>query len=191
MSLSAWGQQTDFLSRKQEIDKCTQQIYSIKEFRRIADSMQMSVSELSDYPVIFPIKKPVISSGFGMRKHPIYKVRKFHTGIDIPKINGTPVYATGNGVVSRKGYNSGYGYFIEVEHSGNFRSFYAHLSKTLVNVGDSVTITQHIACVGGTGVATGNHLHYEIRKGKRYLNPIGWCYCLFEVLKNKPITKKT
>ena len=81
MSLSAWGQPADFLNRKQKIEKCTGQIYSIKEFWWIADSMQMSVSELSDYPVIFPIKKPVISSGFGMRKHPVYKVRKFHTGL--------------------------------------------------------------------------------------------------------------
>jgi murein DD-endopeptidase MepM/ murein hydrolase activator NlpD len=191
MSLTAWGQPTDFLNRKQEIDKCTGQIYSIKEFQRIADSMQMSVSELSDYPVIFPIKKPVISSGFGMRKHPVYKVRKFHTGIDIPKIKGTPVYATGNGVVSRKGYNSGYGYFIEVEHSGNFHSFYAHLSRTLVNVGDSVTITQQIACVGNTGVTTGSHLHYEVRKDKRFLNPAEWCYCLSAILKNEFINEKT
>jgi murein DD-endopeptidase MepM/ murein hydrolase activator NlpD len=151
----------------------------------------MSVSELSDYPVIFPIKKPIISSGFGMRKHPVYKVRKFHTGIDIPKIKGTPVYATGNGVVSRKGYNSGYGYFIEVEHSGNFRSFYAHLSKTLVNIGDSVMITQQIACVGNTGITTGNHLHYEVRKGKRFLNPAEWCYCLLAILKNEFINEKT
>lgn len=191
MSLSAWGQPADFLNRKQKIEKCTGQIYSIKEFWRIADSMQMSVSELSDYPVIFPIKKPVISSGFRMRKHPVYKVRKFHTGIDIPKTKGTPVYATGNGVVSRKGYNSGYGYFIEVEHSGNFRSFYAHLSKTLVNVGDSVTITQQIACVGNTGVTTGSHLHYEVRKAKRFLNPSEWCYCLLDKLKNEFIKEKT
>jgi murein DD-endopeptidase MepM/ murein hydrolase activator NlpD len=146
LSLPVYGQPTDFLSRKQEIEKCTEHIYSIKEFQRIADSMHMSVDELFDYPVIFPIKKPVISSGFGMQKHPVYKVRKFHTGIDIPKVKETPVYATGNGVVTRKRYNSEYGYFIEVEHSGNFRSFYAYLSKTLVNIGDSVTITQQIAC---------------------------------------------
>ncbi|KAA6299921.1 MAG: hypothetical protein EZS26_003939 [Candidatus Ordinivivax streblomastigis] len=70
----AAGQLTDFQSRKTEIEKLTEKIYSVKEFQRIADSMQLSVSELSDYSVISPVKKPVISSGFGMRKHPVYKV---------------------------------------------------------------------------------------------------------------------
>ncbi|MDL2322715.1 M23 family metallopeptidase [Bacteroidales bacterium OttesenSCG-928-A17] len=180
LHLSALAQ----LTRKAEIERVTTKVYSANEFRLIADSLQMSVSELCDYPVIFPIKNPVISSGFGMRKHPIYKVRKFHTGIDIPKVKGTPVHATGNGVVNRKGYCSGYGYFIEVQHAGGFRSFYAHLSKTLVNTGDSVEIAQQIACVGNTGVSTGSHLHYEVRKGIYFLNPKEWCCLLLEILNN-------
>ena len=101
------------------------------------------------------------------------------------------VYATGNGIVSRKGYNSGYGYFVEIEHASNFRSFYAHLSKTMVTVGDSVRIAEQIACVGSTGISTGNHLHYEVRKGNRFLNPIEWCYCLFEVFKDEFTNRKT
>lgn len=169
-------------NRKTEIETLTEKVYSTREFGRIADSMQMSVSELSDYPVIFPIKKPVITSGFGMRMHPVYKVRKFHTGIDIAKPKGTPVYATGNGIIIRKGYCSGYGYFVEIRHIGGFRSFYAHLSKTLVNIGDSVSIAQQIAFVGNTGVTTGSHLHYEIRKGRHFLNPQEWYYCLLEII---------
>ena len=183
--LPASGQPFDSLNRKTEIEECTKPVYSINEFCRIADSLQMSIDELCDYPVIFPIKAPHrISSGFGMRYHPVYRIRKFHTGIDIPKTKGTPVYATGNGTVTRKGYCSGYGNFIEIEHAGGFRSFYAHLSKTIVSIGDSVNIATQIACVGNTGISTGCHLHYEIRKGKRFLNPIGWCYCLLEILKN-------
>lgn len=170
------------LNRKSEIETLMRNVYSVSDFLRIADSIQMSVSELSDYPIIFPIKKPVVSSGFGWRKHPIYKVRKFHKGIDIAKTKGTPVYAAGNGVVVRKGYNSGYGNFIEIEHSGGFRSFYAYLSKAMVNIGDSVSITQQIACVGNTGVTTGSHLHYEVRKGNHFLNPIEWCYCLLQII---------
>ena len=166
--LPVWGQP----NRKTEIEKCAQQVYSIKEFQRIADSIQMSISDL-----------------FGMRYHPVYKKRKFHTGIDIPKAINTPVYATGNGVVVRKGYSSGYGYYIEIEHAGGFRSFYAHLSKTMVNIGDPVSIAMQIACVGNTGVSTGPHLHYEVRKGKRYLNPIAWCGCLFSIM-NKFQTKR-
>ena len=180
LHLSASAQPT----RKAEIERLTEKAYSAKEFRLIADSLQMSVIDLCDYPVIFPIKNPVISSGFGMRKHPIYKVRKFHTGIDIPKAKGTPVYATGNGTVIRKGYCSGYGYFIEIQHAGGFRSFYAHLSKTLVNTGDSVEIAQQIACVGNTGVSTGSHLHYEVRKGNYFLNPKEWCCLLLHILNN-------
>ncbi len=121
-----------------------------------------------------------ISSGFGMRRHPIRRMRQFHTGIDIPKVKGTPVYTTGNGIVIRKGYDSGYGYFIEIQHYGGFCSFYAHLSKTMVNAGDSVSITEQIGCVGSTGISTGSHLHYEIRKGNRFLNPSGWCYYILE-----------
>lgn len=183
LHLPVSAQPYDALNRKSDIEECTEQIYSIDEFQRIADSLQMTVNELCDYPVIFPIKEPErISSGFGMRHHPVYKVRKFHTGIDIPKAKGTPVYASGNGIVIRKGYCSGYGNYIEIQHAGGFRSFYAHLSKTIVSAGDSVSIATQIAYVGNTGISTGSHLHYEIRKGKRFLNPIVWCDCLFEIL---------
>lgn len=186
LHLSASGQTGDSLNRRPEIEKWMEQVYSVKEFQRIADSLQMSIDELSDYPVIFPIKKPErISSGFGMRYHPIYRVRKFHTGIDISGAKGTPVYATANGIVVRKGYCSGYGNYIEIKHAGGFHSFYAHLSKTMVSVGDVVNIATQIGCVGNTGISTGSHLHYEVRKGNCYLNPTGWCYLLFEILKNK------
>lgn len=179
LHLPVLGQQSDSPNRKSQIEKYTKPIYSITEFWQIADSLQLTIDELSDYPVIFPIKKPQrISSGFGMRKHPCYKRRNFHKGIDIPQPKGTPVYSTGNGIVIGKGYDSGYGNYVEIQHTGGFHSFYAHLSRILVNVGDWVSITQQIACVGDSGVVTGSHLHYEVRKGKRYLNPIGWCFCL-------------
>ena len=179
LHLPVWGQP---INRKTEIETLTEKVCSVAEFRQVADFLQLSVSELCDYPVIFPIRKPqCISSGFGMRYHPIYRVRRFHTGIDISATKGTFVYAAGYGIVSRKGYNSGYGYYIEIQHAGGFRSFYAHLSRTLVNVGDSVVIATQIAFVGNTGIATGSHLHYEIRKGKRFLNPAGWCYLLYEM----------
>ena len=182
LHLPVSGQPCDMPNRKQEIEILTETVYSATEFQQIADSLQMSVGELSCYPVISPIRNPTISSGFGMRRHPVYKVQKFHTGIDMPKAKGTPVYATGSGVVIRKGYNSGYGNFIEIQHSGGFRSFYAHLSKTMVNAGDSVRMGKYIACVGNSGLTTGCHLHYEIRKGNRWLNPIEWCCCLLEII---------
>lgn len=182
LPILANGQPRDSPNRKSEIEKFTENIYSATDFRRMADSLQLSVTELSDYPIISPVRNPTISSGFGRRKHPVYKVQKFHTGIDFAEAKGTPVYATGNGVVIRKGYDSGYGFFIEIQHAGNFRSFYAHLSRTLVNTGDSVRMGKYIACVGNSGIATGYHLHYEIKKDNRYLNPSGWWRCLLDVL---------
>lgn len=81
-----------------------------------------------------------------------------------------------------KGYNSGYGNYIEIEHAGGFRSFYAHLSKSLVSIGDIVSITQQIAFVGNSGLTTGSHLHYEVRKGKYHLNPAVWYDFLWKLL---------
>ena len=171
------------INRQVEIEKLLKQVYTVQEFIQIADSLQLSIDELSDYPVILPVRKPLrVSSGFGLRIHPVSRVRHFHTGIDIPKSEGTPVYATANGVVIGKGYNTGYGEYIEVQHAGNFRSFYSHLSNVLVNVGDTVYIAEQVAHVGNTGISTGSHLHYEIRKGEYVLDPIGWCQSLFKII---------
>lgn len=180
-STLADAQSTNLPNRQSQIEQWTKTVYSVNEFRQIVDSMQMSLNKLSCYPVISPVRNPVISSDFGRRKHPIYKRQLFHTGIDFSEAKGTPVYATGNGIVTSKGYNSGYGNFIEIQHAGGFRSFYAHLSKTLVSTGDSVRMGKYIACVGNSGLTTGYHLHYEIRKGNRFLNPTGWYWCLLEM----------
>lgn len=83
----------------------------------------------------------------------------------------------------------GYGYFIEIQYAGGFHSFYGHLSRILVNVEERVN-TQQIACLSSTRVTTGSHLHYEVRKGKRDLNPSEWCGSLFEILRNKFLNKK-
>lgn len=181
--LPVWGQPNNLSIRQLEIEMCTKHIYTVNEFWLIADSLQMSLSDISDYPVLLPVKNPCISSEYGRREHPIHKERRFHKGVDFAGVKGTAVYATGNGFVIRKGYDSGYGYFLEIQHSGGFHSFYAHLNKTLVNKGDLVKIGNQIASMGNSGKVTGNHLHYEVRKGKRFLNPLNWCLCLYGVLK--------
>ena len=84
---SAVGQ----LNRKGAIAQWMQAPCSIQDVQRIVDSLQLTIAELSDYPMLVPIKQPTISSGFGWRIHPIYKVRKFHRGVDIPKPKGTLV----------------------------------------------------------------------------------------------------
>ncbi|MDR0428994.1 MAG: M23 family metallopeptidase, partial [Tannerellaceae bacterium] len=158
LHLNVLGQPNAYKNRFAEIEKSMSKVNSVKDFKKVAYSMKMTVRELSYYPIISPVKDPVISSGFGMRKHPIYKVRKMHTGIDLPKVKGTPVYAAGNGIVTRKGFDSGYGLFVEIRHAGGFRTLYAHLSKALVNKGESVSIGKQIACVGNSGTSTGYHL---------------------------------
>ena len=184
LHLNVSGQISISAYRKAEIEKSMKKVNTVKEFKQVAYSLQMTVRELSDYPIISPVKDPVISSGFGMRKHPIYKERKRHTGIDLAKTKGTPVYAAGNGIVVRKGYDSGYGLFVEIKHAGDFRTLYAHLSKTMVNKGELVSIGSQIACVGNSGTSTGYHLHYEVKKDKRFLNPKDWCFCLYSMLKD-------
>ena len=185
LHLNVSGQTSISKNRNAEIEKSMSKVNTVKDFKKVAYSLKMTVRELSYYPIISPVKDPVISSGFGMRKHPIYKVRKMHTGIDLPKVKGTPVYATGNGIVSRNGYDSGYGLFVEIKHAGGFRTLYAHLSKSLVNKGESVSIGTQIACVGNSGTSTGYHLHYEVRKDKRFLNPKDWYFCLYGMLKDE------
>ena len=185
MHLNVSAQLSISAYRKAEIERFMEKVNSVKEFKQVAYTLQMTVGEMSDYPIITPVKNPVISSGYGMRKHPISKVRKWHKGIDLAKAKSTPVYATGTGIVSRKGYDSGYGLFVEIKHSGGFRTLYAHLSKAMVNKGDLVIIGTQIALVGNTGTSTGNHLHYEVRKDKRILNPTEWIYCLYDMLKDE------
>ena len=104
-----------------------------------------------------------ISSGFGMRKHPVYKVQRHHTGIDIPAPKGTPIVAANSGEIIIKTKSSGYGNYIVVDHGGGQATLYAHMSSfAKVNAGARVKAGDTIGYVGSTGVSTGNHLHFEI-----------------------------
>lgn len=113
-----------------------------------------------------------ITSGFGIRKHPISKTRKFHCGIDIGAVKGTSVIAAKKGKIIYSGWKDGYGKLIVIEHDNNYISVYAHLSKLLVKKGDEVKLKEKIALSGATGLVTGPHLHFEIRKYLTPLNPM-------------------
>ena len=112
-----------------------------------------------------------VKSGFGMRIHPIFGVRRFHAGIDIIAPNGTLVKAADGGEVISAGYNQGYGYSVMVYHGGGFATRYAHLSRILVSVGQVVARSQVIGLVGSTGWSTGPHLHFEVRINGAAQNP--------------------
>lgn len=105
-----------------------------------------------------------VSSEFGLRRHPIYKVVTRHNGVDLAVEEGTPVYSTGEGVVVFAGPLLHYGKIVKIWHVGEYDTFYAHNSKLLVRVGDAVKRGDLIALSGNTGLSTGPHVHYEVRK---------------------------
>ncbi|MDR0408766.1 MAG: M23 family metallopeptidase [Campylobacteraceae bacterium] len=121
-----------------------------------------------------------ISAGFGTRDHPIYEKTEFHRGIDFRAPLKTPVFAPAAGIVEFAGMqdNSGYGSLVILDHGFGFKTYYAHLDKTMVvKYGKFVKKGEHIANSGNTGLSTGPHLHYEIRFLGRPLNPtnfINW-----------------
>jgi len=111
---------------------------------------------------------------FGWRIHPILRKRKFHSGIDIVAPQGTPIVAADSGVVIFCGRNGGYGKMILLDHGSGYASLYAHCSLLMVDIGQAVTKGQEIAKVGTTGLSTGPHLHFEIRKDGVPIDPLSF-----------------
>ena len=129
-----------------------------------------------DIPSILPLPKNKgrITSEFGYRRHPTYKFRKFHYGIDIAAPAGTAVYATAPGKVIQAGWIRGYGNYVVIEHVNNYKTAYAHLSKISIKRGQWLAQGIKLGEVGKTGLATGNHLHYEVIKNGQKVNPRGY-----------------
>lgn len=115
-----------------------------------------------------------ITSTFGYRIHPILKVRKLHTGIDIGIGSGNNVVAVNAGTVIKAAWNNSYGNMVMVDHGGGIVTLYAHNSKLKVKTGDIVTRGQVIAISGSTGMSTGPHLHFEVRVNGEYKNPMNY-----------------
>jgi len=121
-----------------------------------------------------PLDGARLSSGFGIRKHPILGYNKMHKGVDFAAPKGTPIYAGGNGIVEFAGYNGGYGKFIKIRHNNEYKTAYAHLSGFKKGIGKGVRVNQGdvIGYVGSTGRSTGPHLHYEIIFQNKQINPL-------------------
>jgi len=154
---------------------------NIEELKlQIADSMA-SVKEIKGYlakerdlyrgtPQGIPVDGK-LTSNFGMRVHPQSGLKLLHSGIDLSAPSGTPVHATADGVVSFSGWSRGNGNIVVIEHGHGFSTVYAHNTKNLTKVGQTVRRGQQISTTGSTGVSTGPHVHYEVWKNGKCVNP--------------------
>ncbi len=147
---------------KKEADALSAQIKLLQSSRAYVGGAMMWPSQSSTR----------VTSPFGNRLHPILKVYKLHTGIDIGAASGTNILAANDGTVISAGYNNSYGYMVMLDHGGGIVTLYAHCSKLLVSKGDVVARGQVIALIGSTGMSTGPHLHFEVRINGVYKNPL-------------------
>ena len=150
---------------------------SLDEIERLAANKAELIEAI---PSIQPVKNQDVTrmaSGYGYRIDPFTKKRRFHYGMDFSARKGTPIYATGNGTVKRAdNRSSGFGKHIRIDHGFGYVSLYAHLSKYNVRRGQKVKRGDIIGFVGNTGRSRGPHLHYEILKDNKKINPLNFYY---------------
>ena len=162
------------LQRKLEL-----QNKSLDTLQRLAIAKE---DKLAAVPSIKPIREDKLKrrmrhlSGFGIRIHPVHKVRKFHKGIDFTAPKGTPIQATGNGtVIKAKSQRSGFGKHVKIDHGYGYVTVYAHMNSIDVKVGEKVKKGQVIGTIGNTGLSTAPHCHYEIHYKGKAINPVDFC----------------
>ncbi len=165
----------------QQIDQLSRRMYiQSKSFDKIYDLAKNKATMMACIPAIQPVSNKGLTrlaSGFGLRLHPVYKTWRMHTGVDFTAPIGTPIYATGDGkIVQPNSSMSGYGKFVVVNHGYGYQTLYAHMSKVIVKPGDKVTRGQIIGYVGNSGVSTGPHLHYEVLKNGKQIDPVHFFY---------------
>lgn len=169
------------ISLSQKVDALKRQMYvQSVSYDEVTDMAYKKEEYWAAVPAIQPILNEslnMLASGYGMRIHPILKVRKMHKGVDFAAPKGTPIYATGDGVViSVKTVFGGYGKHIEIDHGFGFTTRYAHMNEFKVKRGQKVKRGDLIGTVGNTGSSTAPHVHYEIMKDGRFVNPVNYFF---------------
>jgi murein DD-endopeptidase MepM/ murein hydrolase activator NlpD len=159
------------------VDKLRRKVYI--ESKSQDDVVQLAEKKeklFAAIPAIQPISNKeliALASGFGLRIHPVYKVKKMHTGIDFAAPIGTPIYATADGVIDHLDVSfSGYGKKVEIDHGFGYRTRYAHMHGFTVRNGQHIKRGELIGYVGNTGLSTAPHLHYEVFINGRQVNPV-------------------
>lgn len=163
------------------MDKLFRRLYiQSKSYDEIYGLVRQKSELLASIPAIQPVGKKSnarLASGFGYRIHPIYKTSMPHEGIDFTSPIGTPIYATGNGTISKVEYNGrGYGNNVMVNHGFGYATLYAHMSRFAVRPGQRVNRGDIIGYVGNTGSSTGPHLHYEVIRNGKKIDPINFFF---------------
>ena len=169
------------LNTTKRIDKLSKQLaIQSKSLDEILKLASVKVNLLLAIPAIQPVRNENlrrVASGFGYRIDPFTKVRKMHNGMDFTAPTGTPVYATGDGVVARADdAASGFGNHVVIRHGFGYESLYAHLSKYNCRAGQHVKRGDVIGYVGSTGRSEGPHCHYEVHKDGKVVNPLNFYY---------------
>lgn len=149
-------------------------------YKEIEKMIKNKEKLLASTPAIQPLSNRDLnrlSSGFGYRIDPVYKTVKFHPGLDFSAPQGTPIYATAEGVVQTAGnLGNGYGNHVVIQHGYSYSTLYGHMSRIKAKRGQRVKRGEVIGYVGNTGKSTGAHLHYEVFKGRKRLDPIYFFY---------------
>ena len=176
-NLEGYDESGNIIRLTKKIDELKRQMYiQSKSFDDIYELAKNKTKMLASIPAIQPVSNKDLkrmASGFGMRIHPTYKVPMFHPGMDFSAPTGTEVYATGDGVVEKVlTKRGGYGKHIVIKHGFGYQTLYGHLSKFNVRRGQKVKRGDVIGYVGNTGRSTGPHLHYEVIKSNKKINPV-------------------
>lgn len=163
------------------LDKLTKRLYiQSKSFDDVVKMARNKQQLINSIPAIMPINNKFLRhapSGFGWRTHPIYKSSEFHPGMDFASPEGTPIYATGDGVVERADNTAqGYGNHVVLNHGYGYQTLYGHMSKIATSAGKKVKRGELIGYVGSTGLSTAPHVHYEVIKNGEKVNPINFYY---------------
>lgn len=163
------------ISTTSKLDEMSKSLYvQSNSYDELIELLKTKEERMQNIPAIMPISArdlKRVTSGFGMRVHPILGVLRPHTGIDLSAERGTPIYATGNGVVEMAKYDGGYGNCIIIDHGFGFKSLYSHCKDMKVKPGRKVKRGEQIGTVGASGMADGTHVHYEVRVKNKPDNP--------------------